>query len=105
MAENKGKSKLGLAGLLLATTLNSGCYMMNGPYAEATIVYPGNVSQRRVEFITRQPQRILYKDCHTYAASAEESMKPIGERRTRTVCSCYEPESPRARFTCKYEEN
>ena len=96
----ESKRKLGLAGLLLGATLGSGCYMMNGPYAETTIVYPGHVSQRRVEFIARQPQRIVYQDCHTYAAGAEESMKPVNERRTRTICSCYEPESPRARFTC-----
>ncbi|MBU2561213.1 MAG: hypothetical protein KKD17_02865 [Nanoarchaeota archaeon] len=97
--------------IALAAGLSApGCYVLHGPYAELRI----DTRHPESGQVTHQPPTVLmppvyspapaviYGECHTFAASAADSMNPDGRR--VMVCTCHPTENPHDAYPCEIAE-
>ncbi|MBN1543913.1 hypothetical protein JW898_00445 [Candidatus Woesearchaeota archaeon] len=85
----------------------SGCYVLHGPYAELRIDTPraesGHVSHPPATVLMppvySPAPAMMYGECHTFAASAADSMHTGGRR--VMVCTCYPTENPHDAYPCE----
>ncbi|MBW2972107.1 hypothetical protein KY359_03650 [Candidatus Woesearchaeota archaeon] len=95
--------KGGLAALVAAAALTFGGCHVQRPYAYSTFHIPAQPAQAEQHYIVLPPVHTpVYipapAECHTFAATAADSMQPDGH--TVTTCTCQPTGNPHDAYTC-----